>query len=115
MITITNLSTDQASTDSMLAVGCITHGVPGVTSTVGLNFSDLTVEQQSIYADFFALGDGRGWVNINNYHCIIGIDHITSEVVISDTLDLDYAIMSAEDKAKVDAFKEMLEDIANPE
>ena len=115
MITINNLSTDQATTDSMLAVGCITHNLPGVTSTVGLNLTELTTEQQTVYADFFALGDGRAWVNINNYDCVIGIDHITSEILISDTLDLDYAIMSAEDKAKVDAFKEMLEDIANPE
>jgi hypothetical protein len=112
MITINNSTTDQAATDSALAVGCIDHDNPGTTTTVGINFVDLTTEQQTVYADFFALGNGRGWVNIA-YDCVIGIDHITSEVVISDTLDLDYNTMSVEDKAKVDAFRNLMNDLNN--
>lgn len=110
MITINNLNTDQANTDLALAVGCIDHTNPDLVTTLSFDFTNLTIEQQIVYADFFALGAGRAWVNIV-YECVIGIDHITSEVVISDTLDLDYATMSTEDKAKVDAFKELMETI----
>lgn len=111
MITINNLTTDEAATETMLAVGCIDHQNPEAVTTVGINFADLTEDQQVVYVDFFALGDGRGWVNIA-YDCVIGIDHITSEVVISDTLDLDYNTMSVEDKAKVDAFRELMETLS---
>lgn len=110
MITINNLTTDQAATDSALAVGCIDHGNPGTTTTVGVNFSELNTTQQNVYADFFALGGGKAYVNIA-YHCVIGIDHITSEVVILDTLELDYNTMSIEDKSKVDAFVDLMNEI----
>lgn len=112
MITINNMNTDQANTDSALAEGCLDHTNPHSVTTTTFNFSDLSTEQQIVYADFFALGNGRGWVNIA-YECVIGIDHITSEVVISDTLDLDYNTMSTEDKAKVDAFRDLMNDLTN--
>lgn len=97
------MTTDQAGTDSALVVGCLDHLNSEVVTTANLDFSSLTDEQKIVYADFFALGSGRGWVNISN-ECVIGIDHITSEVVISDSIDLDYDTMTVEDKAKVDAF-----------
>lgn len=110
MITINNTTTDQASTDIALAIGCIDHDNPSVTSSVNIDFSTLTNDQKIVYADFFALGSGKAWVNIE-YECVIGIDHITSEIVIGDTKELDYATMTVEDRAIVDAFKDLMSEI----
>ena len=44
MITINNTTTDQASMETVLAVGCIDHQNPAVVTTAEINFADLFSE-----------------------------------------------------------------------
>jgi hypothetical protein len=111
MITINNMTTDIAGIDNCLAMGCIDHANPEISKIVSFLFSELTSDQQGVYASFFSLGDGRSWISIKNYDCVISIDHITSEVLVEEALELDYNSMSDADRIKIDAFRDMMESI----
>lgn len=74
-----------------------------------LELSAASVEEKSIANNFLNVVGGHATVNIDNaIHDFNDLIFVAETNIELDILDLDYTTLSADDKAKVDAFAELL-------
>lgn len=74
-----------------------------------LELSVASIEEKAIVNDFLNVIGGHATVNIDNVeHDFNDLIFVAETNIELDILDLDYNTLSADDKAKVDAFAELL-------
>lgn len=107
MVKIFNLYVDLAGTEMLMAT-CDHY------NNCDINFTDLDVAEQTIYNDAMAIVVNDCICNIDNTPYDIEI-HRSTNVAINIVTDditestIDYNTLPAEDKAKLDAFHDLLD------
>jgi len=107
MITINNFKTPDSSIETLYLSGCLDHAQPDVVSSLTIVYADLTTAQKSVYTSFFNLGQDV-YVTISNTVCLLNIDRVTSKDIAEEGITLDYNTLSTANKAKVDAFENLV-------
>lgn len=70
-------------------------------------------EEQEICANFFALVGGHATVNIlNSNHDFQDCNYVVVSGIATDIVDVDYASLSNANKGKINAFANLLKEIA---
>lgn len=78
-----------------------------------LDIDQATSEQQKICTDFFALVGGHVTVNIlNSAHDFEDCAYVVVSGVETDVVDVDYSALSNINKGKINAFANLLNEIA---
>jgi hypothetical protein len=106
---IKGISNTIAGFEQIYALGCLVVDTDQIELL--MTRADLDAGQQTTYDNFIGLGNDKNWFNIDNTTCMLSFDRLTSTATVEDTEDLDYDAMSAPDKAKVDAFVQLITDL----
>ena len=101
--------TNEAGFEQLLVVGCPDGSSDG--NDLRIERANLDAGQQTTYDDFIGLAQGKAYMTVANTTCKLSYDRITSAAVSEDTEDLDYATMSTPDKAKLNAFIQLVKDL----
>lgn len=113
MITIFNNSTEE-NVDQVMVSGCPDSLDMTCQISVDYNKEDLSLEQQVIHDEFMNILGSNLVIQITNLPCMMSIDrmHLGTPSEMTEITELDYSTMSVEDKAKVDAYVDLMKTIS---